>query len=425
MTDYYVDEEYEGGYGDDDGLVDDPPEGPGRRIGLPRRPRRQRAERPPVRFDEVEGLTTWMYLGLLGALFLILVLFSWACDVEPTTPTDLLPTGDDTSSEVGEVAVRLTVTVDGDIVRLAGAVPDEAAHQQVFEAAAELYGQQNVIDEIVVDGATTVDGGVLTMSGSAEFDDDRPQQLRDRITSGLGLTVGDFSVSEGDVVVDAVALTATLDGGTVRFAGTIPDDASAVELTAAGEAIWGAGSVDTSGLTVGDTTWTEATVTVTGSAAPGDTRHEQLVDELRTRFGNLVEVDTSGVTSDISTEAVTAADTAIAEALAAQSITFGQNSADIDASSDDVLATIAEQLQSIPGVPVEVVGHTDDLGPDDENLALSQLRAEAVVSRLVELGVEEGRLTARGAGEAEPIADNGTSAGRAQNRRIEFVISGA
>lgn len=419
MTDYYVDEEYEGGYDDDDPSLDDPPDSPRRRLRLPRRPR---PERPTVRFEEVEGRTTWMYLGLLGALFVILVLFSWACDVESTTPTDLLPTGDDTSSEVGEVAVRLNVTVDGDIVRLTGSVPDEAARQQVFGAAAELYGQENVIDELVVDGSTTVEDGVLTMTGSAVFGDDRPQALRDAITSGLGLSVGDFSVAEGDVVVDPVALTAELDGDAIRFAGTIPDESSAVELTAAGEAIWGAGSVDISALTVGDTTWTEATVTVTGTAAPGDVRHERLADELRTRFGSLIEVDTSGVAVDTGPEAVAAVDTAITEALAEQAITFGQNSADIDPSSDEVLTTIAEQLQTIPGVPVEVVGHTDDLGPDDENLALSQLRAEAVVSRLVELGLDESRLTARGAGEAEPIADNGTAAGRAQNRRIEFVL---
>jgi outer membrane protein OmpA-like peptidoglycan-associated protein len=56
---------------------------------------------------------------------------------------------------------------------------------------------------------------------------------------------------------------------------------------------------------------------------------------------------------------------------------------------------------------------------------LSEQRAQAVVDRLVELGIAADRLSARGEGEAQPIADNDTDEGRADNRRIEFVIAGA
>ncbi|MDH3294963.1 MAG: OmpA family protein, partial [Acidimicrobiia bacterium] len=74
---------------------------------------------------------------------------------------------------------------------------------------------------------------------------------------------------------------------------------------------------------------------------------------------------------------------------------------------------------------VEIVGHTDDLGPEDENLILSQDRADAVKARLVELGIEETRLTARGEGEQSPLIDEDTPEARARNRRIEFrLISG-
>ncbi|MGI9613988.1 MAG: OmpA family protein, partial [Acidimicrobiales bacterium] len=89
-----------------------------------------------------------------------------------------------------------------------------------------------------------------------------------------------------------------------------------------------------------------------------------------------------------------------------------------------VLADIAESLNRVPDVPFEVVGHTDDVGEEQDNLLLSEQRAEAVVERLAELGVDPGRMTARGEGETNPIADNNTDEGKAANRRIEFILVG-
>ncbi len=107
MTDYYVDEEHEDAYDGDAYYDDGDPDLDGRR--------RLSRPRPGAALDEVEGRTTWMYLGLLGVLFLGLVLFSWACDVDATTPTDLLPTEGEAPAEAGDVAVRLSVDVEGDI----------------------------------------------------------------------------------------------------------------------------------------------------------------------------------------------------------------------------------------------------------------------------------------------------------------------
>ena len=86
---------------------------------------------------------------------------------------------------------------------------------------------------------------------------------------------------------------------------------------------------------------------------------------------------------------------------------------------------MAEALNAIPDISVEVVGHTDDAGPEAENQALSLQRAEAVVARLGELGVDTARLTARGEGESQPLVPNDTPEQREQNRRIEFRIVGA
>jgi outer membrane protein OmpA-like peptidoglycan-associated protein len=73
-------------------------------------------------------------------------------------------------------------------------------------------------------------------------------------------------------------------------------------------------------------------------------------------------------------------------------------------------------------VRLEIVGHTDSTGSREINVDLSQRRAEAVQQYLVGKGIDESRLLTRGAGPDEPIADNKTKAGRAENRRIEFKL---
>jgi OOP family OmpA-OmpF porin len=83
---------------------------------------------------------------------------------------------------------------------------------------------------------------------------------------------------------------------------------------------------------------------------------------------------------------------------------------------DDVVAT----LKRYPALKVEVAGHTDSANSDTYNLDLSQRRADAVMKYFVDHGVEADRMTAKGYGEAEPIADNATQAGRFKNRRVEL-----
>ena len=73
---------------------------------------------------------------------------------------------------------------------------------------------------------------------------------------------------------------------------------------------------------------------------------------------------------------------------------------------------------------VEIQGHTDDQGSADHNLDLSNRRAEAVRTWLVRAGIAPHRLAARGYGKNQPIATNATAAGRALNRRVQFVIEG-
>jgi len=73
---------------------------------------------------------------------------------------------------------------------------------------------------------------------------------------------------------------------------------------------------------------------------------------------------------------------------------------------------------------IEVIGHTDDVGDDAYNLALSEDRAEAVRNHLVAAGVDPSKIVTVGAGESMPIASNKTDEGRAENRRVEVLVLG-
>jgi peptidoglycan-binding protein ArfA len=91
--------------------------------------------------------------------------------------------------------------------------------------------------------------------------------------------------------------------------------------------------------------------------------------------------------------------------------------------SRQVVSQIAGKLKGCPDSEVAVVGYTDNSGTDAINVPLSGNRAKAVADALVSNGVATGAVTSRGAGAAEPVASNGTSEGRAQNRRVEITVS--
>lgn len=105
---------------------------------------------------------------------------------------------------------------------------------------------------------------------------------------------------------------------------------------------------------------------------------------------------------------------------------FDFGKAEIRPDSRTILDEVGRALLDRPGVRIEIQGHTDAIGSDEANLRLSRRRAEAVRTYL--LGafrqLEPDRLDVRGYGESRPIASNATEEGRAQNRRVEFVIVG-
>ena len=101
---------------------------------------------------------------------------------------------------------------------------------------------------------------------------------------------------------------------------------------------------------------------------------------------------------------------------------FGFNSDALRAEARANLATFAKSLDKYPGTDILIVGHTDSVGTDAYNAALSARRAAAAQSYLASQGVAVSRLRSTGRGETEPIAPNETEAGRQKNRRVEVAI---
>jgi outer membrane protein OmpA-like peptidoglycan-associated protein len=106
-----------------------------------------------------------------------------------------------------------------------------------------------------------------------------------------------------------------------------------------------------------------------------------------------------------------------------QTVHFDTGRATIKRVSFPLLDEVAQALADHPKIRVRVEGHTDSQGQDAYNLRLSRDRARAVREYLEGRGVDGSRMTSDGYGETRPISDNRTAAGRAQNRRVEFLIT--
>lgn len=104
------------------------------------------------------------------------------------------------------------------------------------------------------------------------------------------------------------------------------------------------------------------------------------------------------------------------------SVLFAPGKATLKPEALQNLYSLVTFMREDPERTAIIEGYTDNVGADERNLDLSQRRAEAVREFLIDNGVNEGRVTARGYGEASPVASNDTEAGRQQNRRVEIVL---
>ncbi|MEM9031593.1 MAG: OmpA family protein [Pseudomonadota bacterium] len=111
--------------------------------------------------------------------------------------------------------------------------------------------------------------------------------------------------------------------------------------------------------------------------------------------------------------------------LSVQKVTFEPGSAEIDEGGLSIIDQLAEILKDCQTVAMEIGGHTDSQGREVMNERLSQERANAVLTAIMDRRILTSNLTAKGYGESRPIAENDSEAGREANRRIEFTLQGS
>ena len=197
---------------------------------------------------------------------------------------------------------------------------------------------------------------------------------------------------------DAVDLAVTFNGKTA----VLGKDAG---LTSDGKGAWSLAVADK--LTAGSHEVAVIATDKHGRASADQTRFEILVKEASTET-------TPTPTGDCAAD--------LAKTLLANPLHFDRDKSAVTPAAAAIIKGLSTIAATCPTDKLEVGGHTDNIGSEPYNQALSERRAIAVARALSEAGVEASRLTAVGYGETVPVADNTTDAGRALNRRIEIKI---
>ena len=309
--------------------------------------------------------------------------------------------------------------LDGEYV-LTGTADDSASASAAFEATRTVADQlgTSVIDRISIDGKSSdteaVSGGgaampdgwsvnIDTASTPAILEGAVPSaEASDAIESAMSSAVG--AAVDNRINVDPALPPADAD----TIAGVADALAAPLEIVSAD-----GGTVIVSSV-VGE-------VTLQGRVSTASAR-----DAAQEAAGVLAGADGSVLNELNVADAASADDVAQANAElddVLHNVEFEVGSASLTEEGTATVDAAAKVLTENPAVNIRVEGHTDNTGSAETNQELSDARAQTVVDLLIEQGVAASRLTARGFGDSRPIDSNDTDAGRAANRRIEFVVS--
>src|SRR6478752_8002934 len=308
-----------------------------------------------------------------------------------------------------------------------------------FEAAAML-----MLDQIgkLKDGKITISDTKVSLSGMA-----RDLGGREAIAAALKNLPEGFSVAANDVKAPPYIFQAYKDpvATTLTLTGYVPDNSvHAALVAAAGRKFVSEKVVDNLKASVGAPTgFAAAAVPALGALSrlstgtlvisdrevklSGDALYDAAANQIRTGPGKefpqgwQYKADISVKPAAAGVDA-TVCQQLFAELLSKARIRFESGKADISADSAGLLDRLIETALRCPNATIEIAGHTDSAGDEAANLVLSEKRAQAVRDHLVKAGLPANRFTPVGYGSTQPLAGNETEEGKAQNRRIDFVV---
>jgi OOP family OmpA-OmpF porin len=358
-------------------------------------------------------------------------------------------------------------SAERDVVRvtLGGSAPLPAIKNRLLEAARAGLGGVEVADRMnlargaptrfdnaalllldqvgkLKDGKVTISGTKVSLSGMA-----RDLGGREAIAAALRNLPEGFSVAANEVEAPPYIFEAYKDpvAVTVTLTGYVPDNnVHAAIATAAGLKFFKEKVVDNLKASVGAPGgFSRAVVSALGALArlstgtlvvsdrqvklSGDALYEEAAVQIRAGLGKdfpqgwqfkpEISVRPAAAPVDASV-----CQQLFADLLAKAKIRFESGRATIDADSAGLLDGLVETAMRCPTVNIEIAGHTDADGDVAFNQSLSERRAQAVMDYLVKAGLPASRFTPVGYGSTQPLAGNDTDEGKAQNRRIDFVV---
>jgi OmpA-OmpF porin, OOP family len=360
--------------------------------------------------------------------------FVWSAarDVAKVTLTGSAPLPAIRSKLVETARAALGVEIADQMTLARGAPPR-------FESAAQIMLEQ--IGKLK-DGKVTISDAGVSLSGMA-----RELGGREAIATALKSLPEGFKVAANDVKAPPYVFEAYKDpvAVTLTLWGYVPDDkVHAAIIASASRRFFSEKVVDNlktslgapggfsaavmpamgalSRLSTGTLEVTDREVKLSGDAlydAAAGQIHAGLGKDFPQNFQFKADVSVRPAAAPVD---ATVCQQLFSELLGKAKIRFESGRAAIDPDSAGLLDHLIETASRCPAVNIEVAGHTDADGDDAANQSLSERRARAVVDDLVKAGLPSSRFTAVGYGSTQPIAANDTEDGKAQNRRIEFVV---
>lgn len=296
-----------------------------------------------------------------------------------------------------DLPYELHLQKDAGILTLSGLVPDAIAKDSLLNLANRYVGQGRVIDRMMV--APGAGDGYLTAATKA-------------IQAAGEIVEGTIGVTEDEVFVQAVVASddVTLSIKALLAEGLPGQYSSRVQTGNRDELTQILRTYPELADRVGAFRKAPANIPATPQAVtPANVEQNTNDDAQETRISD-------------SRLSASQCQQAFSQIMSKRSIGFTTASSTIDKNSQAILDELVKVAKQCPQSRIEIGGHTDDQGTQENNLRLSQRRAESVMEHFVRNGVSLGRLSAMGYGEDRPLVENKTAANRKTNRRIEFRI---